>query len=617
MKKRLLTLFLALCLVFGSVLPVAADSSDEEMYGVLSALGIMNGDENGDLNLSENVTRAQFAKMLTGASIYGDKGGSETGVSPFSDVSYSHWAAGYVATARDAGWINGYLDATFRPDEYVTLGEALTSTLKLLGYSDDDFSGTWPSGQVALAKNISLSTGVNAGNYDALTRAECARIIYNALNCNTKSGTVQALAIGYTLDASGNIDYLALMNSSMDGPIVAIGSAWETSIGFTPLHVYRNGSAAQMSSVANYDLVYYSEKMLTIWAWSNPKTGTIDAILPNTSNPTSVTISGATYSLASSVAATAVSNLGQFEVGDAVTALLGREGTIEAIYSISDIETSVMGVVTDAGTTSYTSASGDSYTQGFVSLIASDGTVMQFGLSTAPSSDAGDVIAISVTDGKTSIKSASSGGVSGTVDASERTIGAYSVADNVEILDVSESYGKTIALSRLDGVKISTADVLGKAFNSSGDIEKLILDNVTGDADSYGILSDKSTIMTSSIAFYEYYEYIVNGVSYEYYSENRDFGGSTGPVCIAGDVYAPEKMSALESATITELGIATAVLGGETFDLSSVQVYERRGTDYYLKPISEINTSDYALKGYYDSEPDEGGKLRIIIATAK
>lgn len=616
MNKRILTLLLVFCLVFGSIIPASAATTDDEMYGVLAALGIMNGDENGNLNLTSSVTRAEFAKMLTGASVYGDQGGSTTGVSPFSDVSVSHWAAGYVATARDAGWINGYLDGTYKPNENVTLAEAITSTLKLLGYTDADFTGTWPSGQVALAKNLTLTSGITAGNNDTLTRAECAKLIYNALNTTTKAGVTHATALGYALDASGNIDYLSLMNTAMEGPVVNISGSWEDSISFTPTHFYRNGIESTQSAITDYDLVYYSEKMLTVWAWSNPKTGTIDAISPNTSNPTSVTISGTTYTLGSSAASYAVSNLGSFKVGDGVTALLGREGNVEAIYSASAMDLTVLGMVTETGVTSYTSSVGNNYTMDYISIIATDGSARQFALSSEYNADAGDVVTISVTDGKTTVKGSTSTSVSGTV--SGYNIGSYSFAANAEILDVADENCTTIAVSRLNGVSLTSSDIKGVSFNSNGEIDQMVLNNVTGDAYSYGVLDDKDRYSTGTISFLINYQYQVSGVSYFYSSTNEDFGGSEGPVQIQGSLYAPEKMVVLESGTISELNISTATVAGINFDLTAgVQVYEKRNSNYYLVPISEVNTSDYTLKGWYDKEEQDGGKLRIITATAK
>ena len=67
--------------------------SDTVIEQVIGALEIMRGDQNGNLNLSNKVTRAEFARMLVAASSYKDKVSAVSNVSPFQDVPYTHWAA--------------------------------------------------------------------------------------------------------------------------------------------------------------------------------------------------------------------------------------------------------------------------------------------------------------------------------------------------------------------------------------------------------------------------------------------------------------------------------------------------------------------------------------------
>ena len=78
----LLSLTLALGLLAGAAGPARA-ADQEEVLQVLALLGVLNGDENGDLNLSGPVTRAQFAKMCVAASPLRDQGRYPSGLSPF------------------------------------------------------------------------------------------------------------------------------------------------------------------------------------------------------------------------------------------------------------------------------------------------------------------------------------------------------------------------------------------------------------------------------------------------------------------------------------------------------------------------------------------------------
>ena len=165
MKKRIIALIMTALIAVFALMPCAQAAgvgNETEILKVLSAMGVMTGDADGNLNLGATVKRSEFVKMLTCASQYKDLAKANANVSPFSDVRSTHWAAGYVKTAIDAGWVNGYLDGTFRPDNGVLLEEAVTMVLKALGYTDADFKGAYPSGQLALYRSLELNSGITA-----------------------------------------------------------------------------------------------------------------------------------------------------------------------------------------------------------------------------------------------------------------------------------------------------------------------------------------------------------------------------------------------------------------------------------------------------------------------
>ena len=135
MKRRILTGLLACCLSLSLALPgfaAGAIPSPGEVSQVATALGILDGGSSGDLELSRNVTRAEFITMALKASPNGDQVG-EASTSPYPDVPYTHWAAGYVEAAVAAGLVTAYSDGTFRPDNPITLAEGATIALGRLG----------------------------------------------------------------------------------------------------------------------------------------------------------------------------------------------------------------------------------------------------------------------------------------------------------------------------------------------------------------------------------------------------------------------------------------------------------------------------------------------------
>ena len=226
MKKRILTGLLACCLSLSLALPGLAAGSipaQDEVAQVVTALGIMAGDANGDLHLSRPVNRAEFITMAVKASPQGDQVG-EASTSPYPDVPYTHWAAGFVEAGVAAGLISGYSDGTFRPASSITLAEGATIALGLLGYSAEDYSGAYPSPQMALYHSLSLDKGLTAQAASApLTRHDAMYLFYNLLSAKNKEGQPYLTTLGYSLNAAGEVDLVALVNGEMNGPLVASG----------------------------------------------------------------------------------------------------------------------------------------------------------------------------------------------------------------------------------------------------------------------------------------------------------------------------------------------------------------------------------------------------------
>lgn len=162
MKKRIGAALLAVCLSVSLAVPARAASasvSTDEAVQVINILGIMSGDAGGSMNLSSPVTRAEFVAMAMKASPGGDQIG-QAATSPYPDVPRTHWASGYVEAAVAAGLVSGYTDGTFRPSNQINLAEGAAILLQLLGYGVSDFSGAYPTGQLAMYRSLKLDRGV-------------------------------------------------------------------------------------------------------------------------------------------------------------------------------------------------------------------------------------------------------------------------------------------------------------------------------------------------------------------------------------------------------------------------------------------------------------------------
>ncbi len=125
MKRAVCALSLVLCLLAGLAVPAAASAPDP-VTQTLKTLEILVGDETGELHLERPVTRAEFAKLLVAVSGKEDAvSGQGAGYSLFTDVKSGHWAGAYIKLCLDKGWMIGYTDGSFRPDNTVTLGDTI------------------------------------------------------------------------------------------------------------------------------------------------------------------------------------------------------------------------------------------------------------------------------------------------------------------------------------------------------------------------------------------------------------------------------------------------------------------------------------------------------------
>ncbi len=314
--------------------------SEQDIINVVGILEIMNGDYYGNLNLDNNVTRAEFTKMALCSSTLKNSIKTGSAASPYIDVRSSHWAAGYVVTAVENGFIKGYLDGTFKPDNQVTLEEAATVMLRVLGYSELD-SANYPTAQLAKYAELGLGNGISASQGQALTRRECMYLIYNTLCAEAKNGQTYCNTLGYATDTNNRIDYMSLISDNMDGPVTVYDDgAYLNSIGFSlsSATVYRDNVLSSVSEIKPYDVVYYNKKIKTLWCYTEKKIGTVDSI--NVSGKTSVSsdykgvsaandsviVNGTSYSLGNADVRYKFSAYGAIKCDDFVMLMLDKDG---------------------------------------------------------------------------------------------------------------------------------------------------------------------------------------------------------------------------------------------------------------------------------------------------
>ncbi len=183
MKKVLKNLVVMVLVVSIAVVPIFASngmSGGKEVVKPYSAIEQLYGDvfkgyEDGLLHGEYFLTRAEFATLLCNA--FSDTVFTEV-YYEFSDLKADHWASDYIQKAVNAGWLEGYEDGTFKPDENITYEEALTVICRVLEI--DGYNYSYPEDYVAKSIEYSLTNGVSALMGEKVTRNDAAEIIVNS-----------------------------------------------------------------------------------------------------------------------------------------------------------------------------------------------------------------------------------------------------------------------------------------------------------------------------------------------------------------------------------------------------------------------------------------------------
>ena len=482
MKKRILALLLAVCVACSMlILPASASGSNTAVQTAVT-LGGLTSDQTA--NLAAPLTRGALTKLMVAFSAYRESAKTQGSTGTlFSDVGSGSAYAPYVRIAVQQGWISGYTDGSFRPDNAVTLEEACTAVLKLLGYDVTTLSGTFPAAQLNKANELGLRDNLTKTQGEGMTLEDGAVLLYNALTATTAEGKVYASSLGFTVN-NGVVDVSSILLSNVKGPFVA---GLGTQLPFAPTAVYRNDTVTTDATLNAYDVYYYNETAQTVWIYTRKAAGRITAVAPSANAPTSVTVAGTEYTIASSSVAAQLSALNGGGVGQVVTLLLGMNDEAVSVLT-GDAANEVFYGVVQTTSRSLVENSGPDVQQ-TVAVACTDGVTRSVNVDKQFNYPAGKLVAITVDENGESIQSLETKSTSGTVNAEGTALGNTALASNVEILDTtSEGLAGAVRPSRLSGVTLSGTDVKYYTTNEKGEIDRLILSDVTGDLWEYAAL---------------------------------------------------------------------------------------------------------------------------------
>ena len=216
--KKVLSLSLALVMLLGMMVVGAGAATtfndlkdkDEvsenyaEAVDLLTALGVLEGNENDEFMPTGTLTREAAAKIVAYLALGVDAAEKLSVTSaPFKDVAANRWSAGYIAYCANVGIIDGDGKGSFYPTQTVTGYQFTKMLLGVLGYGvKDEYVGTnWALNVAKDGVTVGLFSRLSNVSNTAATREEAAQLAFNALKANMVTyselfGTYSAYAPG-------------------------------------------------------------------------------------------------------------------------------------------------------------------------------------------------------------------------------------------------------------------------------------------------------------------------------------------------------------------------------------------------------------------------------------
>lgn len=417
------------------------------------------------------------------------------------------------------------------------------------------------------------------------------------------------------------------LTAAVEGPVVAEGD-WKAKLPFDPAKatsVTRNGARATTGEIRTGDVVYWSKYAQSLYVYAKTVSGAVEAVSPSLAAPTSVTIAGVAYPLETLEAQYAFSDLGSYRKGDRVKLLLGRTGGVAAVRSLEqEGDQRQVGLVSALESRSYTDARDDLYASKVVVITAADGNNYTYPYPWKNNElEIGDLVEVVDAPSGVRVSHVRQKTLTAAVSADAAYVGQTPLSPDADILDTyGQQTAKSVYPSRLAGVELSGGMVRYYETDEAGTITSLILNDVTGDLHTYGVVTESQVVSIpsspmTSMSVQGSYTLDVAGRLQTVPVSGKRFSAQTGPACLMMDGQSVKNIRNLTKLSGVTLGDGYALADDRRYPLADgVAYYIKEGAKTYtLASRSQVLDGDYALSAWYDTLPTAGGRVRVILAS--
>ncbi len=430
-------------------------------------------------------------------------------------------------------------------------------------------------------------------------------------------------------DEAGRYSSGVLYSYVMQGPKTVTGGSeqiYELFALSSAPSVIRRGVSAQMSDIAQYDVVYYAENTNTIYAYDDKISGIYEKATPNKADAAQVTVSGKTYRVASATAMNKLNeSAGAFAIGDFVTLLLDRNGDVADAVDTSAAVGRSLGVLLNA----YSKVNADGNQEYVAKLFLPDGTEMEYAADKDYSKHKGKLMEIRFEDGRLHLGLITYSSMSGNINKELRSFDGYWLATDCSVLvlvsnpDDGDAVVRKIRFSDIEGTSLTKNQVLHIELSGEmNDVALMYLQNVTKTDYEYGIIvgrdisverdEDGNIVKKRSAGSCEI---LLHGEESSINVGRRVFATSViGINSVTGDYADAVQMGS--GRRITAVTGDKIKVGSTVYKTAeSIDIYRFDGYNEYslISPDEAMKLGDASVELYGDDKADRGGKVRLII----
>lgn len=460
-----------------------------------------------------------------------------------------------------------------------------------------------------------------------------AKQTYGGVKGNIEAGST----IKVYYNQSSTIDYIMLADADLTDPVVLRGDVYTAmqSVGVSRetldnAVVIRDGLSSTLSQLQSYDVLYYSAATYTLYAYCDKVSGVYEEALPNKAAVSSVKISGTELSIETQTAAQKLGEKsGSYKIKDRVTALLGKDGAVVDVVDLNSSDTSLYAIV--LSTEDKVSEENDTKgrTEKYVNVLTGNGTNMQYKAAKDYSKIVGSVCKIGFDEnGYAEFSTINCNPITGNLDKSNRKLGKHYLTNDAVILEIlyaptdgeGTATARKIELSEIDAEELNATMVVhAQTTGDFGDINLLILRNVSGDRNQYGLLIKNNSRITD-MRISGNYE-ILSGASSQTYSTSFAVSFPAGTAVgfyqengSLKELFQLNYVSA--SGKVTAIDFSRIRVGENVYKLANdVQIYQKKGVgDYRSVSVNDCVPSEMSnARLYSDRAIANGGTIRVIV----